>query len=255
MENTNEIKQCKYCLTEIPKKAKICPNCKKKQGGKLKWVIIGVVSLIMIGVVLENDDNTTNEPEKWNNNISTEIKSTNEPEEKKDEINSSNFTEEEKEDIFDSKEQGEDVEENNSTENQDIFDTISTEDTGLSDKIIDVDISKCHVKYLRHEIVENMVGEKCIAIYYEFTNNSKDSKAFDFTISDKAFQNGIELDISLFHVSDESKDGSNEIKPGVTITVCSGFVLRDEESDVELEVEEWISFSSKPKDSMVLSIK
>lgn len=26
------MKQCKHCTTEIPKKAKICPNCKKKQG-------------------------------------------------------------------------------------------------------------------------------------------------------------------------------------------------------------------------------
>lgn len=125
----------------------------------------------------------------------------------------------------------------------------------LSDDIIDVDISDCHVKYIKHEIVENMSGDKCVAVYYEFTNNSKEGKTFDFTISDKAFQNGIELDISLFHVNDESKNGSSEIKPGVTITVCSGFVLRDETSDVELEVDEWISFNKSIEDKMVLSLK
>ena len=125
----------------------------------------------------------------------------------------------------------------------------------LSDDIVDVDISGCHVAYIKHEIVENMSGEKCIAIYYEFTNNSDEGKTFIYTISDKAFQDGVELDASWFHVNDESKNADSEIKPGVTITVCSGFVLRDEKSDVELEVKEWISLNDKTKDSMVLSLK
>lgn len=47
MENM-QTKLCKYCQTEIPKKAKVCPNCKKKQGGKLKWVIIGVIAVFII---------------------------------------------------------------------------------------------------------------------------------------------------------------------------------------------------------------
>lgn len=42
-------KLCKHCKTEIPKGAKICPNCKNKQGGALKWVIIGIVALAIIG--------------------------------------------------------------------------------------------------------------------------------------------------------------------------------------------------------------
>ncbi len=44
-----ETKICKHCQTEIPKKAKVCPNCRKKQGGFGKWIIIGVVALIVIG--------------------------------------------------------------------------------------------------------------------------------------------------------------------------------------------------------------
>ena len=36
-------KVCKYCKSEIDAKAKICPNCRKKQGGKLKWIIIAIV--------------------------------------------------------------------------------------------------------------------------------------------------------------------------------------------------------------------
>lgn len=43
-----ETKLCKHCQTEIPKKVKVCPNCKKKQGGILKWIIIG---LLVVGLL------------------------------------------------------------------------------------------------------------------------------------------------------------------------------------------------------------
>lgn len=130
----------------------------------------------------------------------------------------------------------------------------TTVSSPLDDDIIDVDISKCHVKYLRHELVENMAGEKCAAVYYEFTNNDADNKAFMYVVNDKAFQDGVELKSSLFHVSDESHDKSAEIKTGVTITVCSAFELRDETTDIELEIEPWVNLSDSLSDKMVLSI-
>lgn len=56
-----ETKICKHCQSEIPKKAKVCPNCRKKQGGKLKWIIIAVVVLGIIGAAMGgggSDDST-----------------------------------------------------------------------------------------------------------------------------------------------------------------------------------------------------
>lgn len=54
-------KLCKHCKTEIPVGAKICPNCKKKQGGVLKWVIIGVVAVAVIGAAGGNkEESNTN---------------------------------------------------------------------------------------------------------------------------------------------------------------------------------------------------
>ena len=44
----NETKLCKHCQTEIPKKAKVCPNCRKKQGGIGKWIAIAVVVVIIL---------------------------------------------------------------------------------------------------------------------------------------------------------------------------------------------------------------
>lgn len=56
----NETKVCKHCQTEIPKKAKVCPNCRKKQGGILKWIIVVVVAIALISAFTGGDD----EPKK-----------------------------------------------------------------------------------------------------------------------------------------------------------------------------------------------
>ena len=43
------IKLCKYCKSEIPADAKVCPNCRKKQGIKV-WQIILIV-VVVIGII------------------------------------------------------------------------------------------------------------------------------------------------------------------------------------------------------------
>ncbi len=48
---SKDTKLCKYCKTEIPKKAKVCPNCRKKQGGKLKWILIAIVVIVIIAAM------------------------------------------------------------------------------------------------------------------------------------------------------------------------------------------------------------
>ena len=53
---SEQMKKCKHCQTEIPKKAKVCPNCRKKQGNKLGIALIVVGVLIVIGVLGGGDD-------------------------------------------------------------------------------------------------------------------------------------------------------------------------------------------------------
>lgn len=102
-----------------------------------------------------------------------------------------------------------------------------------------------YAKYLRHEISENSMGEEVLIVYYEFTNNDDDNASFDDSFSDSCFQNGVELERSMFHANDQTKNSNREIQPGTTVEVASAFDIGDSRDTVTLEVEPWISFSSK----------
>lgn len=43
-----KVKKCKYCCQEIDSKAKICPNCGKKQSKKKLLIIAGIIAVIAI---------------------------------------------------------------------------------------------------------------------------------------------------------------------------------------------------------------
>lgn len=70
-----ETKKCKHCQSDIPKKAKVCPVCKKKQGGKLKWIIIAVVVLGIIGVVSGGGGDSNNSDSKTSSQTNTNSES------------------------------------------------------------------------------------------------------------------------------------------------------------------------------------
>lgn len=102
-----------------------------------------------------------------------------------------------------------------------------------------------YVKYLRHEISENAAGSDVLIVYYEFTNNDDDNETFDYSFSDTCFQNGVELEHSLFHANDQTKNSNREIQPGTTVEVASAFNIGDSRGPVTLEVKPLFSFSSK----------
>ena len=81
-EKTMETKLCKHCQTEIPKKAKVCPNCKKKQGGIGKWIVIALVAVLLIGAMGSSDDSSndtsSNNTGTVENNSDANINNTNE---------------------------------------------------------------------------------------------------------------------------------------------------------------------------------
>lgn len=60
-------KKCKHCKMDIPKDAKICPHCRKKQkSGILKWGVLILIIGVVIGAVAGEDksaDSTTKQTE------------------------------------------------------------------------------------------------------------------------------------------------------------------------------------------------
>lgn len=55
--STEKTKKCKYCKTEIPADAKVCPQCRKKlKSGKLKWVVLIILVGAIIGAVAGESD-------------------------------------------------------------------------------------------------------------------------------------------------------------------------------------------------------
>ena len=227
---------CSHCKRNIPEYSNYCPECGARQEQKIGQERIKIfpvslciiVLLMIIGILVQE----ISEKNLKNINNSTVQNASPEAETAQPEVIEATPTE-------------------RTFESQPVQ---SRAPSPLDDNIIDVDIGGCHVTYEGHEVVQNMAGDWCVAVYYTFTNNTDENNAFIYTVQDKAFQNGVELDISLFHVNDDSKTSDSELQPGASATVCSGFVLRDT-SDVELQVYPWITFDKTPTDAMLLSVK
>ena len=82
-------------------------------------------------------------------------------------------------------------------------------------------------------------GAPAIIVDYTFTNNSDDANSFAVACSQKAFQNGVQLETAI--VSEDLGNGyMAEIKPGATTTARMAYSLTDQ-SDVTVEVEKLIS--------------
>ncbi len=69
----NETKICKYCKSEIAKDAKICPNCRKKQKGRLRIIIGIIVVLLIISIVSKGGSNKTNNSNSKNSDDVVEV--------------------------------------------------------------------------------------------------------------------------------------------------------------------------------------
>ena len=85
MSKKEGTKLCKHCKTEIPAGAKVCPNCRKKQGGIVKWIVIGVIVLAVIGSVAGGGEADGDVKEATNPVASDSKKSDDKKEEKQEE--------------------------------------------------------------------------------------------------------------------------------------------------------------------------
>lgn len=124
----------------------------------------------------------------------------------------------------------------------------------VEDNLIDCEVVDCTVKYISHEVGYDRSDKKCLFVYYTFTNNNKEPKEFSYTIDDKAFQKGIELESSFWEVDGFENNKYAEIKPGAEITLVCVYQLRDN-SHVELEIRKAYDFNNKVIDSMIIELE
>lgn len=100
----------------------------------------------------------------------------------------------------------------------------------------------CTIKKV--EKCKNYDGKPAVKITYAFTNNASEPESFDMALSDNVYQDGIGLEDAFFTGEDEDMGFDVKIKPGVTKEVRKTYLLKNETSDLEVEISEFISLSN-----------
>ena len=95
-------------------------------------------------------------------------------------------------------------------------------------------------------------------VVFEFTNKSSEAESFGWTVSTKAYQDGVQLDSGeISYFEDKRPEECNhlftEVKQDVSIKVAEVFELRNTESPVEVDVSEFFDFDDT-KLSLTLDI-
>ena len=135
-----------------------------------------------------------------------------------------------------------------SSEDEDVTQKAGKADGEVADNAEGDELGDYGVIIKDARITEDWEGKPVIVVMYNFTNNSEENAAFAWTFSDNAFQNGIGLEKAYMLADGDTYDSANqskEIQPGASLDVEIAYVLNDSETDVEVEVEELISFDSK----------
>lgn len=108
----------------------------------------------------------------------------------------------------------------------------------------DGDLGDYHVAIHEFEMVKDYEGKPAIIISYTFTNNYEEATSAMFSVSDSAYQNGVQLETAI--IADDSvlnvEDNLKDIKTGASIDLKSAFLLNSDTAPVIYEMCESISF-------------
>ncbi|MBP3223618.1 MAG: DUF5067 domain-containing protein [Actinomycetaceae bacterium] len=97
-------------------------------------------------------------------------------------------------------------------------------------------------------------GKDAFVVTYEWTNNSNEATNFEVALSAKAYQNGVELEKAILSSDDVNYYEFKDVKNGAKQTVKVAYKLTDD-SDVEVEVKEFISLNNDVIASKKFSLK
>ena len=91
-------------------------------------------------------------------------------------------------------------------------------------------------------VIDDVYVDGNLHVKYIFTNNSSTPKAFYLAVDANVYQDGIALERnSIYSINEESAD----IKPGASIEIEIRYYLRNDTSDIEIEMTPL--FKSSPK--------
>ncbi len=130
----------------------------------------------------------------------------------------------------------------------------STEDQGSGkndlNSATDSNLGDYKVEIKGCRLAKDFEGKDVVIVKYGFTNNGDDSASFTFAFDDTVYQNGVGLNEAYILDKSANYDSGNqtkEIKKEATLDVEVAYELNDITTDIEVEVEELISF----KDNVV----
>ncbi|ENY93451.1 hypothetical protein HMPREF1093_03527 [Hungatella hathewayi 12489931] len=123
----------------------------------------------------------------------------------------------------------------------------------------DFAINNCSIKYTNHKVMTaDYDGYPCVALYYDYTNNSKESESAmmaDYSI--KVFQNGLECDTTFLSYDDKEEAFNNyskEVLPGTTVNVAKAYRIKDM-SDVTVQIKELWNWNDPKSTTVTLNLR
>ena len=104
-------------------------------------------------------------------------------------------------------------------------------------------VGEFELLYKGASIMKDYAGNDALVLTLDFTNNSKETADYFWSIYETAVQNGTELEMALVYLNVEeleSVDDSqyNDVEPGATLEVQTAFELADLTGEVEVTFEE-----------------
>lgn len=104
----------------------------------------------------------------------------------------------------------------------------------------DATYKDCYVKLNGATMVEKSNGDLVAVIEITFRNESEETRSCGLTFAIDAYQDGIECDQTILfgEIGDEFDTGTDvtDVKPGVELTVYKAYKMRNDTSDVVVEV-------------------
>ena len=104
-------------------------------------------------------------------------------------------------------------------------------------------VGEFELLYKGASIMKDYEGNDALVLTLDFTNNSKDTTDYFWSIYETAIQNDTELEMAIVYLDADTMEAVDDsqyenVAPGETIEVQTGFVLSDSTSEVVVTFEE-----------------